>query len=364
MTRSIGVLGTAKNTGKTTTLSAILAALGRRGSRSGLTSIGYDGEDLDNVTGLPKPRVTANRGDLVATAASCFEAAGARLRLVGETGIRTPLGPVLVGEALEPGRVVLAGPATGAGVREVLRIMSGLGPGLVLVDGALNRLVPLMEADGIVLATGAARSIDPARLAREARAIELIFRITRAEAGLAGLVPSGGAPSVAALRGGSAPVALGFPSILRPEHAAAAVDAAGAGADALFIPGLASVDALRDLIERPGAAWGRRILLRGPAQLLLAGEPERVLALLGRAREAGVSIECVAGPPLLAVTANPFYPAFRGEAGGFYAAAAIDARTLLRSLRAELEAPVSDILLEGPEACMAALDGRPGQWTD
>ena len=63
----LGIAGTAKNTGKTTTTNAILACLRKRGIAVFLTSIGYDGENLDNVTGLPKPKIPVEPGDIIAT---------------------------------------------------------------------------------------------------------------------------------------------------------------------------------------------------------------------------------------------------------------------------------------------------------
>ncbi|MBA7549071.1 hypothetical protein ES705_41544 [subsurface metagenome] len=53
----LGILGTAKNTGKTTTTSTLLKIANNRNLSVGITSIGYDGEDVDNITGLPKPRI-------------------------------------------------------------------------------------------------------------------------------------------------------------------------------------------------------------------------------------------------------------------------------------------------------------------
>ncbi|MBU4562316.1 hypothetical protein KKB17_02785, partial [bacterium] len=55
----LGILGTAKNTGKTTTTSALLEIANNKNLSVGITSIGYDGEDIDNITGLPKPRIFA-----------------------------------------------------------------------------------------------------------------------------------------------------------------------------------------------------------------------------------------------------------------------------------------------------------------
>ena len=58
----LGILGTSKNTGKTTTTSALLEIANNKNLSVGITSIGYDGEDIDNITGLPKPRIFAKRG--------------------------------------------------------------------------------------------------------------------------------------------------------------------------------------------------------------------------------------------------------------------------------------------------------------
>jgi hypothetical protein len=67
----VGIAGTAKNTGKTTTLSAIMGEARKEPALVlGLTSIGYDGEGFDNVTGLPKPRIDVRLFD-------CFEAGAA-----------------------------------------------------------------------------------------------------------------------------------------------------------------------------------------------------------------------------------------------------------------------------------------------
>ena len=62
MTRIVGIAGTAKNTGKTTALNALLRAAHEHGTLVGVTSIGYDGESIDTVTGLPKPSIFLEAG--------------------------------------------------------------------------------------------------------------------------------------------------------------------------------------------------------------------------------------------------------------------------------------------------------------
>ena len=70
----IGFAGTAKNTGKTSTALHVLQLCHEHGLQVALTSIGYDGETMDNVTGLPKPRYWLEPGMLLATSERCLKA--------------------------------------------------------------------------------------------------------------------------------------------------------------------------------------------------------------------------------------------------------------------------------------------------
>ena len=166
---SIGFAGTAKNTGKTTAALHILGLARSAGLHCGLTSIGYDGENKDNITGLPKPRYFLHPGTILATAESCLKGGSAACRVIERTGVQTVLGPVLVAEVTGPGLVVLAGPNRQSDLRVVFQRFSGLGIDLALVDGAFNRIVPLAATDGLVLSTGAALDERIPTLAAHAR---------------------------------------------------------------------------------------------------------------------------------------------------------------------------------------------------
>ncbi len=78
----LGLAGTAKNTGKTTTTAAIIQELRMRDIKFYLTSIGYDGENIDNITGLPKPKLRVKTGDIVATAEKCLLTSTAALQVL------------------------------------------------------------------------------------------------------------------------------------------------------------------------------------------------------------------------------------------------------------------------------------------
>ncbi|MFN3282700.1 MAG: hypothetical protein ACK40Q_00495, partial [Pseudothermotoga sp.] len=87
---TIGILGTAKNTGKTTALNSVLKCLNDR--RIAVTSIGFDGEDLDHVTGLPKPKVIVDEGTLVVTSVEAARYSTAKLELLENLPLETPMG--------------------------------------------------------------------------------------------------------------------------------------------------------------------------------------------------------------------------------------------------------------------------------
>lgn len=365
----LGCVGTAKNTGKTTALTAILREARRHGYRVALTSIGYDGEELDNLTGLPKPRVEVAPGDLVASALPCLERAPAAWELVTDCRVATALGPLVLIRVTSPGRVILAGPTHRRGLATLCRLLATRREvDLVLVDGAFGRLSPLARADGLVLSTGAARSRDLDTLGREARAIAGLLSLPRLplrgkhrrllphlgvdeareaarllgmgrDALVTGMVTLSGLTRLAqALPGASGPTAAGAQAL----PGASGPTAAGAPAP----PGPSHLSGAPDP-GRPGE-WGS-LVFADPVQLLLAGAPEAVRDVVGRIMSRGPRLAVGGGPAILAVTANPYYPVRLG--GGRFRAHAVDAEALRRSLEEHLGGgvPLTDVLREGPD---------------
>jgi hypothetical protein len=151
--RALAVIGLVKNAGKTTVVNALLenCACG-----FGLTSLGLDGEPVDHVTGLAKPRIAPPSGTLVATTRGSLERSGYTMDIVEELPFRTPLGPVVIGRAHGQGRVEVSGPTTLAEVRATVDRLHAHGAERVLVDGAINRLGSASPrvSDGLLLATG------------------------------------------------------------------------------------------------------------------------------------------------------------------------------------------------------------------
>jgi hypothetical protein len=176
--KRLALVGLAKNTGKTVTLATLLGELEEQGRRVGVTSVGRDGETRDVIDArIEKPRLRLPAGSLVASTDSLLRASVLPYELLEETGIRTPLGSVLVVRLHEPGAVEVAGPSAAADVRAVSDAMLAHGADQVLIDGAIDRRAAASPevSDGLVLATGAVLDHDIEQVVLQTRdAIDLV----------------------------------------------------------------------------------------------------------------------------------------------------------------------------------------------
>ena len=157
---SVAVVGTAKNVGKTVTINYILSQLRDTGRVLGLTSVGYDGEGLDQVTETAKPEITLYEGMIFTTAEQQY--AGRRLtaEILEISGRRTSVGRPVTARVKVQGKCIISGPADTWSLRNLIRRYRELGVDLTLVDGAQSRmsLASPTVTDAMVLATGAALS--------------------------------------------------------------------------------------------------------------------------------------------------------------------------------------------------------------
>lgn len=156
---TLAVMGMSKNTGKTVALNHLLAQAADARIKVGVSSIGRDGEDRDQVFFVPKPPIMVWPGTLVATARATLQRAKVRWQLIDSAGIDSPMGEILVVEVLEPGEMEIAGASRGKDQRQVISQLKQCGASLVLLDGALGRSHHASPAiaDGVILATGAAQ---------------------------------------------------------------------------------------------------------------------------------------------------------------------------------------------------------------
>jgi hypothetical protein len=178
--RSIAVVGTSKNAGKSVDVAAICAALHAEGTLFALCSAGRDGETFDVVDGGPKPRFFLYPKTLVATARVLFPP-DAAVEVLEETGERGALGPIVVARVSAPGYFEVAGPSSASALN---RIATALGSRaeFVVIDGAIDRLAALRERDdAIVVAVGATAPTQTAAV-DEVRALVARLRLPKPDA--------------------------------------------------------------------------------------------------------------------------------------------------------------------------------------
>jgi len=168
---SLAIVGLAKNAGKTECLNYILGQLKHTGKQLALTSIGIDGERLDQVSQTPKPEIELYEGMIFVTSEKHYREKRLVADLLDVSTHRTALGRLVTARAVSQGKVLLSGPADTASLRCLIRGMSRLGVDLTIVDGALSRLSLGSPAvtDALVLATGAAVSCHIPQLVRKTK---------------------------------------------------------------------------------------------------------------------------------------------------------------------------------------------------
>lgn len=337
----LGIAGTAKNTGKTTTTNAIIEQAHQVNLRVGLTSIGYDGEDIDHVTDLPKPRVFLDKGDVVAIADGCLKGSKAEIRVLEVTPIRTPLGKVIIGEVVAKGRVVIAGPNKAKDLRVIIERLRAHGIEFILVDGALNRLAPMVVTDGLILATGASRTPEIGRLAEETGAIYKVLHLPisemaerlRAEEGI--------------VLGSVNLERLTFGSILLPGLVDQVMEKWQPSMSLLYVPGVIEENAMRQLVDELLARGVQgELVFHDPIKLLVGGNPLFVEEMYHKLAAGGIRMTVCTRLPLRLITINPFYPRYRVQYRN-YQPDYVDAEELQSAIQRQVDVRVVNVMKEG-----------------
>ncbi len=302
-TRALALVGLAKNTGKTETLAAILREHATAGRCVGVTSIGRDGEEHDVIDArIDKPRVQLQDGSLVATTGALLRSSGLAHERLAKTGVRTPLGEVVLARLSQPGAIEIAGPSAAADLRAVSDEMLALGAEQVLIDGAIDRRAASSPAvaDGLVMATGAILGAD----------IEDVVTATRDAVDLVRLPVWDGAASEGQRDDGNGdagdePVALDRHVVLNAEPSEiAALLREHARARTFVVQGAVGERFLEGLLAARSERAGRELQI-------VAGDPTKVFLSRRGPRwyqRQGVSIAVQRTIALKAITVNPLAP--------------------------------------------------------
>ena len=177
--RTVFVVGIGKNVGKTVTARAIYEAALARGRRTGIASIGRDGEAVDVADGTPKPQLFLHPGTLFATARDVLPASPA-VEYVEDSRLQTAAGKLVYARVVSGALFELVGPPSASGVREAVAMLESQSE-TVIVDGAVDRVAALAGMPGgIIVAGGASAASTPDEAVETMRA--LVQRLTVAAA--------------------------------------------------------------------------------------------------------------------------------------------------------------------------------------
>ena len=147
----------AKNAGKTVTLNFLIDAFRRREVSLALTSIGRDGERVDIVTKTEKPPIFVYKDTVIATAEKLLRFCDITKKILQVTNINTPMGRIVLVQALSDGFVQLGGPSI---TTQIYDLMKDIPVDKIIVDGAIDRktLANPGVTEATVLCTGASYS--------------------------------------------------------------------------------------------------------------------------------------------------------------------------------------------------------------
>lgn len=161
--RSLSIVGLEKNSGKTECLNYILNRIPSNKYKIAVSSIGIDGESLDQVTKTHKPEIILKEGIYFTTSEKHYKQKRVSSEVLDISNHSTSLGRLITAKTLSKGKVLLSGPASSSIFSKwITQQHQRYNVDLCIVDGALSRLSIASPAvsESMILTTGAAVSIN------------------------------------------------------------------------------------------------------------------------------------------------------------------------------------------------------------
>jgi len=175
---SLSIVGLEKNTGKTECLNYILNRLPLNKIIVGVSSIGIDGECIDQVTRGSKPEIILREGVIFTTSEKHYKQRRIVSELIDVGDEHTSLGRLITARAISKGKVMLSGPPSSLALKRWIdKLKTNYNVNICIIDGALSRLSPASPAisEAMIMTTGAALSMSVNELVNKtAFAVELI----------------------------------------------------------------------------------------------------------------------------------------------------------------------------------------------
>ncbi len=190
---SLSIVGLEKNTGKTECLKYVLDRLPVQSKRIAVTSIGIDGETVDQVTRTQKPEIVLREGMYFGTSEMHYRQRRLVSELIDVSDEGTSLGRVVTARAITDGKILLSGPSSASSLKRWMDDMKQrFNIDLVIIDGALSRMSSASPAvsESLILATGAAYSANISTLvSKTAHVVDLVNLELTSEDNLRRLLP-------------------------------------------------------------------------------------------------------------------------------------------------------------------------------
>ena len=169
--KSVSIVGMQKNTGKTECLNYILTRLNTTNKHIAITSIGTDGENIDQVSFTPKPEIEIFENTIFITTEKHYREKRILSEIIDISKNNTSLGRLITAKALNKGKVIISGPSNTNWLKKIIQSMNTLKIDLTLIDGALSRLSLASPAvsEAMILNTGAAVSTNKKQLIKKTK---------------------------------------------------------------------------------------------------------------------------------------------------------------------------------------------------
>lgn len=162
----ISFVGNSKNAGKTTVINFIIKHI--LTNKIAITSIGLDGEDLDQVTNMEKPKVYVKEGYIIATAQETLKKFTAEYEVLNKTDIFTSIGKIYIVKIKKAGNALIAGPSVISDMEKVVQLLSKYKLDKIFIDGAFFRHSLAKIAEATVFIVGANLSSNMDRVVEDA----------------------------------------------------------------------------------------------------------------------------------------------------------------------------------------------------
>ena len=324
---NLSIVGLEKNTGKTECLNYILRNIHCKGKKIAVTSVGIDGETIDQVTRTQKPEITLFSNMFFVTSEKHYREKHVTSKIIDILDISTPIGRLVVAETLDQGKVQLSGPSDTTNLKSVIRYLKNLDTDLCMVDGALSRLslaAPTVT-DAMILSTGAALSANIPQLVRYTMYVVDRINLQQVNNQLHNTLSSisSGLWAVPDMNKSDIVPPLNIDSVLALSKSKEDIFRYGSN---IYIPGMISDKVLLMLKSQKNIA-DITLIIKDFTKIF--AQPETYYAFMAK----GGKIMVVDKPNLIAITVNPWSPS------GYL----LNSNELISQLQAKTDIPVYNI---------------------